>query len=70
MIERISDASSDLTKIFSDNRSDSDSSSNLELNSEDLDKEDESGNDTFDNEGQLPSKHYLAQAESLDVSQL
>ncbi|KAL4864645.1 hypothetical protein BDV12DRAFT_175830 [Aspergillus spectabilis] len=65
-----SDASSDLSEIFSDNGSDSDSSSDPDLDSEDSDDEDEPDNDTFDNEGQLPPEHYLAQAESLDVSQL
>ncbi|OJJ78465.1 uncharacterized protein ASPGLDRAFT_40768 [Aspergillus glaucus CBS 516.65] len=68
--ENQSGASSDLTEIFSDNRSDSDSTSDPELDSEDSDDEDEPGDDISDDEGQLPREHYLAQAESLDVSQL
>ncbi|ODM17343.1 hypothetical protein SI65_07018 [Aspergillus cristatus] len=50
------------------NRSDSDSTSDPELDSEDSDDEDEP--DISNDEGQLPREHYLAQAESLDVSQL
>jgi hypothetical protein len=65
-----SDASSDLSDIFSDDGSDSDSSTDPGLDSEDSDEEDEPGDDTFDDEGQLSPEHYLAQAESLDVSQL
>ncbi|KAE8162198.1 hypothetical protein BDV40DRAFT_265509 [Aspergillus tamarii] len=65
-----SDASSDLSAIFSDSGSDSDSSSDSDLESEDSDDEDKSGENAFDDEGQLPPEHYLAQAESLDVSQL
>ena len=53
-----------------DNGSDSNSSSDLEPDSEVSDDEDEPNNNTFDDEGQLPPEHYLAQAESLDVSQL
>ena len=64
-----SNAISDLTEIFSDNRSDSDSRSNPELDSE-VSDEDEPNDNAFDNEGQLPPEHYLAQAESLDVTQL
>lgn len=51
--ENQSDAGSNLTEIFSDNRSDSNSNSNLELDSKDSDDEDESGYNTFNNEGQL-----------------
>ena len=61
--ENQSDATSNLTKIFSDNGSDSDSSSNPELNSE-VSDEDKPINNTFDIEDQLPPEHYLAQAES------
>ncbi|EYE97833.1 uncharacterized protein EURHEDRAFT_409098 [Aspergillus ruber CBS 135680] len=70
--ENQTDASSDLTEIFSDNGSDSDSTSDLELDSEDSDDEDgdEVDDGIFDDEGQLPREHYLAQAESLNVSQL
>ena len=64
------DASSDLTEIFSDNGSDSDSISEPELDSEDSDNEDEPDDDISDDEGQLPPEHYLTQAESLNVSQL
>ena len=67
--ENQSDATSDLTKILSDNRSDSDSSSDLELDSE-VSDEDKPDDNAFDNEGQISSEHYLAQAESLDVTQL
>lgn len=67
--ENQSDATSDLTEIFSDNGSDSDSSSDPELNSE-VSDEDEPDDNAFDDEGQLPPEHYLAQAESLDVTQL
>ncbi|BCR90556.1 uncharacterized protein ACHE_60442S [Aspergillus chevalieri] len=58
--ENLTDASSDLTEIFSDNSSDSD---------EDED-EDESNDDISNDEGQLPPEHFLAQAESLNISQL
>ena len=69
--ENQTDASSDLTEIFSDNGSDSDSTSDPELDSEDSDDEDgdEANNNIFDDEGQLPCEHYLTQAESLNVSQ-
>ena len=66
--ENQSDAT-DLTEVFSDNGSDSDSSSDPELNSE-VSDEDEPDDNAFDDEGQLPPEHYLAQAESLDVTQL
>lgn len=62
-----SNASSDLSEIFSDNNSDSDSSSDPELDGEDSDEPDD---ETFDDEGQLAPEQYLAQAESLDISQL
>ncbi|KAL2824351.1 hypothetical protein BDW59DRAFT_147535 [Aspergillus cavernicola] len=68
--ENQSDASSGLSKIFLDNRSDSDSKGDPEVDGEDSDDEDKPGDDTFDNEGQLPPEHYLTQAESLDTSQL
>jgi hypothetical protein len=68
--ENQSDATSDLSEIFSDNGSDSDSSSDLEPDSEVSDDEDEPDDNAVDDEGQLPPEHYLAQAESLDVSQL
>lgn len=67
--ENQSNATSDLTEIFSDNGSDSNSSSDLELDSE-VSDEDKPNDNAFDNEGQLPPEHYLAQAESLDVTQL
>jgi hypothetical protein len=76
-----SDASCDVSEIFSGKGSESESSSDLELDSEfsdddgdNLDDDDDDGDnlddDSFDDEGQLPPEHYLAQAESLDVSQL
>jgi hypothetical protein len=49
--------------------SDSDSNSDLELDSEDSD-DDDPGDDSFEDEGLLPPEHYLAKAESLDVSRL
>ncbi|OXV09253.1 hypothetical protein Egran_02985, partial [Elaphomyces granulatus] len=61
-----SDAGSTVSEIFLDNGSDSD----LELGSEDSDDDDDLGDDSFDDEGQLPPEHYLAEAESLDISQL
>ena len=70
--ENQTDASSNLTEIFSDNGSDTDSISDPELDSEDSDDEDEDepDDDISDDEGQLPPEHYLAQAESLKVSAL
>ena len=67
--ENQSNATSNLTEISSDNGFDSNSSSNPELDSE-VSDEDKPDNDAFDDEGQLPPEHYLAQAESLDVTQL
>ena len=67
--ENQSNATSNLAKIFLDNRSDSDSSSDQDLNSEVLDK-DEPDNNAFDDEGQLPPEHYLAQVENLNITQL
>ena len=67
--ENQSNATSDLTETSLDNRFDSNSSSNPELDSE-VSDEDEPEDDAFDDEGQLPPEHYLAQAESLDVTQL
>ncbi|KAL4916002.1 hypothetical protein BDW62DRAFT_218975 [Aspergillus aurantiobrunneus] len=65
------DASSDVSEVFSDFESDSDSTTDLELDNEvsdsvDNDPDDDSHND----EGQLSPEHYLAQAESLNVSRL
>ena len=68
--ENQTNASSDLTEVISDNKSDSNSTSNLELDIEDSDDEDEPSDDISDDEGQLSSKHYLAQAESLNISAL
>ena len=70
--ENQSDAISDLTEIFSYNGSDSDSSSDPELDSEvsDEDGPDHNAFNAFDSEGQLSPEHYLAQAESLYVTQL
>jgi hypothetical protein len=65
-----SDASSNISAIFSDNGSESESSSDSELDSEDSDDDDDLGDGSFDDEGQLPPEHYLAQAQNLDVSQL
>ena len=70
--ENQSDATSDLTEISSDNGFDSDSSSDPELDSEvsDEDGPDHNAFNAFDSEGQLSPEHYLAQAESLYVTQL
>lgn len=68
--ENESDASTAVSEIFSDNGTDSDSNSELELDSEDSDDDSDPVNDFFDDEGQLPPEHYLAEAESLDVLQL
>lgn len=46
--ENQTNASSDLTEIFSDNGSDSDNTSDSELDSEDLEDEDEASNCTSD----------------------
>ena len=67
--ENQSNATSDLTETSLDNRFDSNSSGDPELDSE-VSDEDEPEDDAFDDEGQLPPEHYLAQAESLDVTQL
>ena len=61
-----SNASHELDAIFWDSGYESGSNSNP---GEDEDDSDDSNDDTFDDEGQLPPEHYLAQAESLDVSQ-
>ncbi|KAL4733861.1 hypothetical protein BDV11DRAFT_199340 [Aspergillus similis] len=50
-----------MSKTFSDNRSNGESNSDPELDSE---------GDSSHGEGQLPPEHYLAQAESPDISQL
>lgn len=73
--ESESDAGSDVTEIFSDNGPESESNSDLGLDSEDSDddnddNDDDADDDCFNDEGQLSPEHYLAQAENLDVSQL
>jgi hypothetical protein len=60
-----SDASSDVSAIFSDGGPESESNSDIELESENSNDDDSS-----DDEGQLPPEHYLAGAKNLDVSQL
>lgn len=65
------DGSSDVSEIFSDNESESDSNTDPELDSEASDSDSDGPDDkSFNDEGQLPPEYYLAQAESLDVSQL
>ncbi|KAK6815542.1 hypothetical protein RU639_008672 [Aspergillus parasiticus] len=65
------DASSNLSEVFSDAESDSDSNTDPGPDSGDSDSdEDGPDDDSFNDEGQLPPEYYLAQAESLDVSQL
>ena len=61
------DASAALDSIFGDSEYESGSYSNP---SEDDDDSDNSDDDAVDYEGQLPPEHYLAQAKSLNVSQL
>ncbi|KAK2763710.1 hypothetical protein FQN54_009326 [Arachnomyces sp. PD_36] len=61
-----SDASSDVSEVFSNDGSDIESNSDLEVDSEDSDDPDD---DLFD-EGQLPPEHYLDEAKRLDVSRL
>jgi len=72
--ENQTDASSDLTEIFSDNSFDSDSISDLELDSEDSDMKMRMNPMTISLMMRasclLSPEHYLAQAESLNVSQL
>lgn len=69
-IEGQSDADSDVSAIFTDSESESESSSDLELDNEDSDDSDLSDDETYNDEGQLPSEHYLAEANGLDVSRL
>jgi hypothetical protein len=69
-IQGQSDAESCVSAIFTDDGSESESSSDLELNSEDSDDSDVSDDELHNDEGQLPSEHYLAEANGLDVSRL
>ena len=55
--ENQSDATSDLTEISSDDGSDSNYSSDPELDSE-VSDEDRPNHNAFDDEGQLPPEHY------------
>ena len=62
---------SDVNTIFTENGSESDPTSDSELSSEGSDDEESGSDDEFHNdEGQLPPEHYIAEALSLDVSQL
>ncbi|KAL4980902.1 hypothetical protein BDW66DRAFT_163934 [Aspergillus desertorum] len=64
-------ASSDVSEVFSDFESDSDSNTDLELDNEVSDSDDnDPDDDSHNDEGQLSPEHYLAQAESLNVSRL
>ena len=63
-----SDSSSAVSEIFSDNGSDNDSDTDLE--DSESDDDDEQDEESFNDEGELPPEHYLAEAENLDVSQL
>ncbi|KAJ5346269.1 hypothetical protein N7452_004273 [Penicillium brevicompactum] len=65
-----SDSDSDGSAIFTDNGSGKDSDSESEPDGDDTDNESDSGDESFNDEGQLPPEHYLAEAEGLDVSQL
>ncbi|BDD60813.1 hypothetical protein MPDQ_007193 [Monascus purpureus] len=64
-----SDSSSAVSKIFLDNGSDNDSTSDPEDSDESSDN-DEQDEESVINKGELPIEHYGAQAESLDISQL
>lgn len=64
-----SDSSSAVSEVFSDNGSDNDTDTDLE-DSEESDDDDEQDEESFNDEGELPAEHYLAEAENLDVSQL
>lgn len=65
-----SDASSEVSEVFSNNESDGESNSDLELDSEDSEDDDDADDDLVDDESQLPPEHYLGEAESLNVSRL
>ncbi|KAB8079452.1 hypothetical protein BDV29DRAFT_187139 [Aspergillus leporis] len=65
-----SDVRSNVTEIFSDNGSGSESNSDMELNSDDSDDDKDPNDNSIDDKGQLPPEDYLAEAESLDISQL
>jgi hypothetical protein len=65
-----SDASFDVSEIFSDKKSDNELNSNLKLDSMILEDDDDSDDNLVDDKSQLSSKHYLDEAESLNVSQL
>lgn len=62
-----SDASSDVSVIFSEDESGSKSNSDPETESDDSDDDDIADN-FYINKGQLPPEYYLAEAEALDVS--
>jgi hypothetical protein len=42
----------------------------MELNSDDSDDDKDPNDNSIDDKGQLPPEDYLAEAESLDISQL
>jgi hypothetical protein len=66
-----SDVDFDVNAIFTDNGSERDPTSDSELSSEGSDDDESDSDDEFHNdEGQLPPEHYIAEALSLDVSQL
>lgn len=65
-IQRKSNVNLTLNVIFRDSEYESDFNSNLDENENDSDDFDD---DIFDGESQLSSKHYLAQAENMNVSQ-
>jgi hypothetical protein len=68
--ESDSDASSVISQIFSDNRSDDESVSDPESDREESDDKSNSNNNNLHNEGQLSTEEYLAIAENLNISQL
>jgi hypothetical protein len=66
-----SDIDSDMNAVFTDNGSEGDPTSDSELSSEGTDGDESDSDDEYlNNKGQLPPEHYIAEALSLDVSQL
>ncbi|KAJ5335880.1 uncharacterized protein N7506_003902, partial [Penicillium brevicompactum] len=61
-----SDTDSDESAIFTDNRSKKDSNSKSEPDGDDTNNKSDSNDKSFNDKSQLPPKHYLAEAKSLD----
>jgi hypothetical protein len=65
------DIDSDVNAVFTDNGSEGDPISDTELSSEGTDGDESDSDDEYlNNKGQLLLEHYIAEALSLDVSQL